>query len=108
MKKGGKDLLPEEMPVQRAARGEEIRGFEFDSEFEDGRVAHMLGNATPLLDLERRPRGAVAAFVDITSPKRSRAERDFMEQQLAQSSSPRRSRRSGGWQVALPTTSTTS
>ena len=65
----GRELRGEELPVQRAARGVEVRGFEEEIVFADGAVRPILGNATPLWDEEGRPRGAVAAFVDITERK---------------------------------------
>jgi PAS domain S-box-containing protein len=64
----GVEMAPEELPLQvSAAQGIEIRGFEEDIVFDDGQVSHVLGNVTPLLDEQNRPRGAVAAFVDITA-----------------------------------------
>jgi PAS domain S-box-containing protein len=69
---GGKQAAPEEMPVQMAARGAVLRGHEIAIAFEDGSVSHLLGNAAPLLDEQGLPRGAVAAFIDIS--KRTRAE----------------------------------
>jgi PAS domain S-box-containing protein len=67
--KEGRELKPEEMPVQLAAKGEVLRDFEFGIEFTDGTVRHMLGNACPLYDAEGQPRGSVAAFIDITERK---------------------------------------
>ncbi|HSQ08756.1 MAG TPA: PAS domain S-box protein, partial [Chromatiaceae bacterium] len=67
----GRELRAEELPVQRAARGVEVRDFEEEIVFADGRVLPALGNATPLWDNQGRPRGAVAAFVDITERKRA-------------------------------------
>ena len=65
----GRELRGEELPVQRAAHGIEVRGFEEEIVFADGIVRPILGNATPLWDEEGRSRGAVAAFVDITERK---------------------------------------
>ncbi|MEW6158887.1 MAG: PAS domain S-box protein, partial [Verrucomicrobiota bacterium] len=65
----GRQLLPEELPVQRAARGEEVHNFEEEVQFQDGSSRFLLGNATPLRDLDGKVRGAVAAFVDITELK---------------------------------------
>lgn len=62
----GVELLPDQMPVQAAARGAEVHDFEEDVVFDDGTVRTLLGNATPLWDAHGRPRGAVAAFLDIT------------------------------------------
>jgi signal transduction histidine kinase len=67
--KQGRELKPEEMPVQLAAKGEVLRDFEFGVEFTDGTVRHLLGNACPLYDAEGQPRGSVAAFIDITERK---------------------------------------
>jgi PAS domain S-box-containing protein len=74
--KDGRPLANEELPVQRAARGMTLEGVEFTLAFDDGTVRHMLGNATPLRDEQGQPRGAVAAFVDVT-------ERQQMEKELA-------------------------
>jgi PAS domain S-box-containing protein len=68
--KDGVELTADELPIQAAARfGREIRGFEFDLAFEDGRTIRLLGNAAPLLDASGRPRGSVGAFIDITERK---------------------------------------
>jgi two-component system, LuxR family, sensor kinase FixL len=63
------ELAPEKLPVQRAARGETIRGCEVEVVFDDGTSRWIFGNAAPLLDDEGRPRGAVSAFVDVTERK---------------------------------------
>ena len=68
---GGRELAPDQLPVQRAARGETIENFEEDVVFDDGTVRHLLGNAVPLYDEDGRPRGAVAAFIDITERQRA-------------------------------------
>ena len=74
----GVELAPHELPLQvSAAQGIEIRDFEEDILFDDGLVRHVVGNVTPLLDENDRPRGAVAAFIDITG--RVRAERALRE-----------------------------
>lgn len=67
----GVELSPDQLPVQRAARGIASKNFEEDIVFDDGRVRHWIGNATPLLDEEGHPAGAVAAFIDITERKRA-------------------------------------
>ncbi|HLF74307.1 MAG TPA: PAS domain S-box protein [Anaerolineales bacterium] len=67
----GRVLQPEELPVQRAARGEEVRNFEEEVRFDDGTSIFLLGNATPLYDARNNLSGAVAAFVDITQRKRA-------------------------------------
>ena len=68
--KDGRELGLDELPAQRACRGEHVEDFEFTLAFEDGMVRHVLGYGTPLLDDRGRPRGTVAALVDITERKR--------------------------------------
>jgi PAS domain S-box-containing protein len=65
----GQVMQPEELPVQRAARGEEVYGFEEELRFDDGTSVYLLGNAITLRDEQNNPSGAVAAFVDITARK---------------------------------------
>ncbi|BAU48307.1 hypothetical protein SVA_1753 [Sulfurifustis variabilis] len=68
----GRELRPEELPVQRAAAtGTPIRDVEEEIVFDDGSRVFLLGNAVPLFDETGRPRGAVAAFVDITARKQA-------------------------------------
>jgi len=71
--KGGRELTNDELPVQRAARGTEVRNFEYSIVFNDGTTRYMVGNASPLYDGQGEPRGSVAAFVDITERKRAEA-----------------------------------
>ena len=65
----GVEVAAHDLPVQRAARGEEVTDFRETIEFNDGGKLHLFGNARPLLDDEGKPAGAVAAFLDITSLK---------------------------------------
>lgn len=69
--KDGHELELEELPAQRAARGEQIKDFEFSLVFADGVTRDLLGYGTPLLDRQQRPRGAVHVLVDITQRKRA-------------------------------------
>ncbi|HVG47218.1 MAG TPA: PAS domain-containing protein, partial [Rubellimicrobium sp.] len=69
----GRELLPRDLPVQAAARGEPVTAREYRVAFEDGSHVDLLGNATPLHDAQGRPAGAVAAFVDITARKAAEA-----------------------------------
>jgi two-component sensor histidine kinase len=79
----GRPLAPEEMPVQRAARGEIVRDFEMGLRFIDGSSRVLLGNATPLRDGSGNPWGAVSAFVDITERKNAEAQRDLLLAELS-------------------------
>jgi PAS domain S-box-containing protein len=65
----GKAVPPESLPMQRAARGEIVRGEEVDHEFDDRTVGHALVSAQPLLDAGGQPRGAIACMLDITDRK---------------------------------------
>jgi len=69
----GRELAPEDLPVQRAARGETIESAEFEVVFPGGRSRWIFGNAVPLFNDLGRPCGAVSAFVDITDRKRAEA-----------------------------------
>ncbi|WP_018237223.1 PAS domain S-box protein [Ensifer sp. BR816] len=67
----GNLLAPEDLPVQRAARGEDVPNFEEEIRFSDGTSRHVFGNATPLRDASGAVVGAVAASVDITERKQA-------------------------------------
>lgn len=70
--KDGVEIPIDELPVQiSAAKGIEVRNYEFDMIHPDGTVRHLLGNAAPLRDDNGKPRGSVAAFIDITERKRA-------------------------------------
>ena len=63
----GKELAPEELPIQRvAASGQSIRNFEEEVLFDNGDRISLLGNIVPLLDKDGEVAGVVAAFVDIS------------------------------------------
>ena len=69
--KDGRELTLDELPAQRAARGENVQDFEFSIVFDDGTSRDVLSYGTPLLDDEGRPRGAVHVLVDITARKQA-------------------------------------
>jgi PAS domain S-box-containing protein len=79
----GRVLAPEELPVQRAARGEEVRNFEEEIRYDDGTSRYLFGNATPLHEADGTPCGAVAAFVDITDRKKAEEQRDLLVAELS-------------------------
>lgn len=72
--RGGRELTPEQLPIQRAARGEAIRDEEVTHVFEDGVVRNLLVSAAPLRDGTGQVRGAIATALDITDRKRVEAE----------------------------------
>ena len=67
--KDGLEVKSEDMPVQLSSKGKEIRNYEFDFVYPDDTVRHMMGNATPLYDENKNPRGSVSAFIDVTKHK---------------------------------------
>lgn len=72
----GKELHPQELPVQLAAQGIEVRDFEEEIVFENGERRSLYGHAIPLHDSQGNVRGAVSAFVDITERKRAEDDRE--------------------------------
>jgi PAS domain S-box-containing protein len=70
MTRDGKEVLPQELPMQRAAAtGQGVYDQELELAYADGSRATIIGNAVPLLDTDGRARGAVGVFVDITERK---------------------------------------
>jgi PAS domain S-box-containing protein len=67
----GRELPVQELPMQRACRGEFVAGMTMDVMREDGRLVTLFSNAAPLFDEEGKPRGAVGAFLDFTELKRT-------------------------------------
>ena len=67
----GAEFPPDQLPVHRAARGDELRNFEEEIHFDDGHVTHLYGSAVTLRDPTGEPRGAIGAFVDVTRLKQA-------------------------------------
>jgi PAS domain S-box-containing protein len=67
------EVPPQELPLQRAARGVEMRNYEEEVRFDDGHVVHLYGSAVPLRDPSGTPRGSIGAFVDVTRLKQAEA-----------------------------------
>ncbi len=75
--KDGKELAPEQMPIQRvAATGKALTDYDLDFHFADGTVRSLMGNVSPLFDADGKINGAIAAFVDITELKRTNQLKD--------------------------------
>ncbi|HSW26394.1 MAG TPA: ATP-binding protein, partial [Burkholderiaceae bacterium] len=71
----GEPLEPAMQPLQRAAAsGESVPAMELEIVAGGLPRRHVLAQAVPLLDALARPRGAIAAFVDITDRVRSDAQ----------------------------------
>ncbi|HYF00153.1 MAG TPA: ATP-binding protein [Planctomycetota bacterium] len=75
----GLELRHDALPVQAAARGASVRDLEEKIVFDDGEIRYLYGNAEPLRGPDGRPRGSIAAFVDITDLRRAQ---DSLAQQL--------------------------
>jgi signal transduction histidine kinase len=75
--KDGVELAPADLPTQSAARrGVAVRDVEVEIRFDDGTHRILLGNAEPLFDEAGHARGAVSAFVDVTSLSEALRTRD--------------------------------
>ena len=83
--KDGKEIDSEDMPVQLSSRGNEIRNYEFYFVYPDKPVRHMIGNATPLYDENKNPRGSVSAFIDVTTNKEAEIKMTELIKELARS-----------------------
>ncbi|MDY7033801.1 MAG: response regulator [Thermodesulfobacteriota bacterium] len=67
LKEDGSEYQVEELPMQRAiAMRKPVHDVFINFQFPDGRQVSTLGSAVPLFDEQNQPRGAVAAFLDIT------------------------------------------
>jgi PAS domain S-box-containing protein len=70
--RGGAETDPQSLPLQRAARdGHELRDYEEEILFADGSRRWLYGAAKPLPGEDGKPRGAIAAFVDVTRLKQA-------------------------------------
>ncbi len=83
----GRELKPEELPMQQAAlNNTEIHNTEMELLLQSGRRISLLGSATPLRDAHGRVRGCVGAFLDNTERKRAveglRRARNELEQRV--------------------------
>jgi PAS domain S-box-containing protein len=79
----GRKLDTAELPIQRAARGEEIQNLELELRFTDGYSRTLLGNAAPLRGTDGKLFGSVAAFVDITERLRAEKQRALLVAELS-------------------------
>jgi PAS domain S-box-containing protein len=79
----GKELPPEQLPMQVACTGVEVRDFEMDIVRTDGgRTRKLLCYVRPLKDVEGRIRGSVGGFLDITSRRQMEEALRRSEEQL--------------------------
>ena len=67
----GKPLRPDAMPLHQSARtGKQLGSLELEIRRGEGEVSHLLASAIPLFHEDGNVRGAVGAFVDVTSRKK--------------------------------------
>lgn len=70
----GRELAPEELPMQlAAATNQAVQNVEIEVKLESGRTLFMLGSAVPLRDERGEVRGAISSFQDITARKQAEA-----------------------------------
>jgi signal transduction histidine kinase/PAS domain-containing protein len=75
----GTPFAVEDLVLQRAARtGQPVREVEADITRPDGTRMSVVQFAAPLLDDDGRPRGAIGAFLDVTSQRRASEEQRFL------------------------------
>ncbi len=75
----GRELPPEELAMQLAARtAREVGPLTCDIVHPDGRKLTLYEYAAPLFDEERKVRGAIGVFVDITERQRVEQEQQFL------------------------------
>lgn len=85
--RNGKLQPVESLPLFRAARhGESVHGVECEIVLENGRRIYALVYARPIFDADRKPQGAVAVHVDITSQKELQRELDVRRREAEEAS----------------------
>jgi PAS domain S-box-containing protein len=70
----GEEIPVDDLPMQRACRGESVAGQVVDAVRADGTEVILFSSAAPLIDAKGKPCGAVGAFMDITEQRRAEEE----------------------------------
>ncbi|HLJ09583.1 MAG TPA: ATP-binding protein [Planctomycetaceae bacterium] len=83
---GSQRARPDDLPLQRALRGEEVHAGEFDIHPPKGRPFTLLATAAPILDGRGQVAGAVAAYVDITTQKALQRELELRRREAEEAS----------------------
>ncbi|MHB8955155.1 MAG: PAS domain S-box protein [Pirellulaceae bacterium] len=67
----GREVAVTQLPMQQAVRGVPVTGQILDVVRDPGQAITLYSSASPLFDERGKPRGAVGAFLDITSLRRA-------------------------------------
>jgi two-component sensor histidine kinase/PAS domain-containing protein len=78
----GQQVTLAELPLQRAARGVDVRDQELEVRFDDGAFTALMVHASPIRDGAGRLQGAVCAAVDVTERKRQEQHRELLVNEL--------------------------
>ncbi|WP_198024666.1 ATP-binding protein [Bradyrhizobium sp. Cp5.3] len=78
----GREVAASELPLQRAARGEEVGNEELEIRFADGGSATAIFQASPIVDVTGQFQGAVCAAIDISERKRQERHRELLVNEL--------------------------
>jgi signal transduction histidine kinase/FixJ family two-component response regulator len=78
----GREIAPDNLPLQRAVRGETLRDEEIDVRFADGSAVTLVLDAAPIRDAAGTIQGAVCGAIDITDRKRQQLHRELLLNEL--------------------------
>lgn len=84
VRQNGVEVRAEDLPLQRACRGIEVRDVELEFQLPDGSRRSVIGNAIPLRGQDGTVQGAVGAFVDVTDRHHAEAELQSSRARLEQ------------------------
>ncbi len=96
----GTELAPEQLPLQRAARGEAVRGEEQEIRFGDGSSIVILTQALPIHDWEGRVAGAICVATDITERKQAEEQLRVLNETLETQVEERTRERDRLWELS--------
>ncbi len=82
----GQPMQPDQFPIARACRGNEIVSQEIEMVLPTNRQLVLLVNARPIRDKEGKSSGAVSAFADITPQKELQRELDLRRREAEEAS----------------------
>ncbi|MDB5387209.1 MAG: hypothetical protein JWM11_2855, partial [Planctomycetaceae bacterium] len=83
---GTEELAPEQLPIARSLRGQEVHGEEIEFCSPKDAALTLLTSSAPIFDGEGRITGAVAAFVDISAQKVLERELDLRRREAEEAS----------------------